>query len=126
MRIACLDDADIRRKCKIVNVHTVCALVLVLSDLLVLSARAVAFAIALCPLDHVADPATKTVAVLGIRLGHVLVAALDVRGVDVESGDRVVLRTASASDIKRGHRRAATFSAEERFGLRESFRSGHD
>lgn len=113
MPIAYQDDADIRRKREIVNVHTACLLVFVLSDLLVLSARAVAFAVAFCPLDHVADPATDTFAVLGIGLGHVLIAVFNVRGVDVESGNRIVLPAASTSDIERRHRRASAFSTEK-------------
>lgn len=113
MRIACRDDADICRKCGIVNAYTACTLVLVLSNLLVLSARTVTLAVALCPLNHVADPATNAFAILGIRLGHVLVAAFDVRGVDVESRNGLVLRAASTSDIERWYRRAATFSAEK-------------
>lgn len=93
--------------------YTACTLVLVLSDLLVLSARTVTLAVTLCPLNHVADPATDAFTVLGVRLGHILVVAtLDVRRVDVESRNGLVLRAASA-DIERWNRRAAAFSAEK-------------
>jgi len=93
-------------------VYTACTLVLVLSNLLVLSDRTVTLAVTLRPLDHVADPATDAFAVLGVSLGHVLVAALDVRRVDVESRNGLVLRAASA-DVERWNRRAAAFSAEK-------------
>jgi hypothetical protein len=76
-----------------------CNSVLILPNSLVLRARAVTLAIALCSLHHVRYPSTYALAAFFIRLGHAL-SILDIRRVNVQPRDSLV-RGTPVSDVER-------------------------